>query len=130
MSDSDSKKCFVSKDGITSEGPIILSELKQLHAKGELHNGALCSVEDSFEPYVFWRPAGRYNLKRQNFDSRSLQAASLADLLRIYSGWFIGLNLTHPKEFGLLSRICGWKLPENAGKAVNLTSWKDNRKAQ
>lgn len=106
MSDSESKKCFYSKDGITTEGPVVLSELKQLHAKGELNNGVLCSIQNDFDnSYDSWRPVGRYNLKRQEFDSRSHQGTSLADLLRIYSGWFIGLNLTHPKEFDIVQLV-------------------------
>src|SRR6266581_2177390 len=100
MSDSESKKCFYSKDGISSEGPVIFSELKQLHAKGDLENGVICSIQNDYDSsYDFWQPVSRFNLKRQDFDSRSCQGASLADLLKIYSGWFIGLNLTHPKEF-------------------------------
>ena len=107
MSDSDSKKCFISKDGILTEGPIIFSDLKQLHAKGELQNGMLCSVQDPWDAYDLWRPVSRHYLKRQDFDSRSRQGSGLADLFRIYLGWFIGLNLTDPKEFdvGQLVRV-------------------------
>lgn len=102
MSDSESKKCFYSRDGIRPEGPVNFSELKQLHAKGELENGAICSVQNANETYELWRPVSRYNLKRQEFDSRSHQVERLADILRIYSGWFIGLNLTNPKTFDVV----------------------------
>ena len=71
-----------------------------------MHHGVLCSIQNDYSSsYDFWRPVSRHNLKRQDFDSRSHEGGSLAEILKIYSGWFIGLNLTQPKEFDVVQLV-------------------------
>lgn len=60
-------------------------------------------MEDQYaNTYDFWRPVGRYNLKRLDFDSRSRPGPLLADILKIYLGWFVGVNIGGSKEFSVV----------------------------
>jgi len=106
MNQDNARKCLYSKDSIQSEGPVTLEELKKLHSDGSLSNEVLCSELGDYgggfsdgADYFLWRPIIRYLLKRQEFDSRANGANSIHDILQIYSGWFIGLNLVDPKSF-------------------------------